>query len=299
VISCKKICITNNCHILSDFRPSSTQFFIILHRWGVVGWHIHNIDKGSFNSKNLDIVRGRTGFHQIIGYNYTTKSTSKSTVVENLPLARGTFSSQNFRRTVIYAYDKHRYQLPYHPAALQSGDDGFDTLTSQFAGTTQSPTSMYNPQSAGTTQGSTSMYNPQSAETGQGSGYIDNSQQKTTEDPISPTQQTYPSEWTWSEEYKSWWRLKSKDQYEWSTGPQETSANETASQPNFVETHVISVTKDGVLECPVDGSTKRLRREGFQWVEEVGRYVYVGNSGVEYRLQSLEPEGKGKGKKRA
>ena len=119
--------MTNNCHILSDFRPSSTQFFIILHRWGVVGWHIYNIDKGSFNSKNLDIARGRTGFHQIIGYNYTTKSTSKSTVVENLPLARGTFSSQNFRRTVIYAYDKHRYQLPYHPAALQSGDDGFDT----------------------------------------------------------------------------------------------------------------------------------------------------------------------------
>ena len=47
---------------------------------------------------------------------------------------------------------------------------------------------------------------------------------------------------------------------------------------------MISVTKDGVLECLVDGSTKRLRREGFQWVKEVGRYIYVGNSGVEYRL---------------
>ena len=285
VISCKKICMTNNCHILSDFRPSSTQFFIILHRWGAVGWHIHNIDRGSFNDRNLNFERGRTGFHEIIGYNYKDNKNKTSTVVQDLPIARGRFLSPDFSRIVTYRPDaKHSYQLPYDPRDLQSGDDGFDTLTSQFAGTTQSPTSMYN---------------PQSAETGQGSGYIDNSQQKTTEDSISPTQQTYPSEWTWSEEYKSWWRLKSKDQYEWSTGPQETSANETASQPNFVETHVISVTKDGVLECPVDGSTKRLRREGFQWVEEVGRYVYVGNSGVEYRLQSLEPEGKGKGKKRA
>jgi hypothetical protein len=62
---------------------------------------------------------------------------------------------------------------------------------------------------------------------------------------------------------------------------------------------MISVTKDGVLKCLVDRSIKRLRCEGFQWIKEVGRYVYVGNNSVEYRLQSLEPEGKGKGKKRA
>ncbi len=120
-------------------------------------------------------------------------------MVEDLPLARGTFSSPTFRRTVIYlTSDNQEYQLPYNPATL-SGDEGFDTPT----------------------------YSPQSAETIQDSIYGYNPQQTIAEGSSSSVQQTYRSEWEWSEEHKSWWRLDSNRQYEWhSNASQETSAGE-------------------------------------------------------------------------
>jgi hypothetical protein len=246
VISCKKIFITNNCHILSDFRPSSTQFFIILHRWGAVGWHIHNIDRGSFNDRNLNFERGRTGFHEIIGYNYKDNKNKTSTVVQDLPIARGRFLSPDFSRIVTYRPDaKHSYQLPYDPRDLQSGDDGFATLTSQSAGTSQqtypaqwqwsdeykqywrntsegqtewSPWLQETSTSNTTSQGSASMYNPQPTEPGQGSGYVNNAQQFPTEDTMSLTQQTYPTEWQWSDEYGQYYRQTSEGVYEYAPG---------------------------------------------------------------------------------
>lgn len=102
-----------------------TQVFIILHRWGFVGWHVQKIDKGAFPWISL----GSTGFHEIIGYDYRepdSGSSSNETVVRELRLARGIFHSQSFRRVIIYVADStHAYQLPYNPLHPQPGDEGY------------------------------------------------------------------------------------------------------------------------------------------------------------------------------
>ena len=129
-------------HAFSKFKTSRTQFFITLHRWGLVGWQVSKIvkiDKGFFPTKNLKVVPGHTGFHQIIGYNYTTDDSS--TKVKDLSIARGTFSCEGFRRTITYTTDhKQKYILPYHPHTLQYGDDGFkqpDTNWSEWEWNTE------------------------------------------------------------------------------------------------------------------------------------------------------------------
>lgn len=82
---------------------------------------MYRVDRGYFNSNNLKVIPGETGFHDIISYNY--KTARKTTAVEDLPLARGTFS--NFTRTVRY----DSYYLPYNPATPQSGDRELDSPT--------------------------------------------------------------------------------------------------------------------------------------------------------------------------
>ena len=119
--------------------PKSRLHIGRLHRWGVVGWQVSKIDKGFFPTKNLKVVPGHTGFHQIIGYNYTTDDSS--TKVKDLPIARATFSCEGFRRTITYTTDhKQKYILPYYPHTLQYGDDGFkqpDTNWSEWEWNTE------------------------------------------------------------------------------------------------------------------------------------------------------------------
>ena len=80
------------------------------------------LTKVFFNATNLAIMEGRTGFHDVIGYNYRNPTDgSNSTVVESLPLARGTFHDLAFRRILNY----HQYQLPYNPIDTQEGDEGY------------------------------------------------------------------------------------------------------------------------------------------------------------------------------
>jgi len=62
------------------------------------------------------------------------------------------------------------------------------------------------------------MYNPQPTEPGQGSGYVNNAQQFPTEDTMSLTQQTYPTEWQWSDEYGQYYRQTSEGVYEYAPG---------------------------------------------------------------------------------
>jgi len=117
----------------SKLRTISSQFFIRLHQWNVVNWQVCNIDRGFFNSKNLKIVLGQTGFHEIIGYNYVTCDTM--TNVTELPIARGAFSS--FQRIITYDIGHNQLcRLPYYPSGLEYGDNGFrepDTEWSEWA----------------------------------------------------------------------------------------------------------------------------------------------------------------------
>ena len=123
VISCKLRENPATTIYLTQFF-SRSQVFIKLHRSGFVGWNVHRIDKGVFDSSNLAIREGRTGFHEIIGYNYHISSqVSRPTVVNSLPLARGTFHDERFRRIILYQIDdRRRYQLPYNPEDPQEGD---------------------------------------------------------------------------------------------------------------------------------------------------------------------------------
>lgn len=102
-----------------------SQFFTILHRWGLVGWHVYKIDRSFFNNTNLVVREGETGFHNIIGYNYKNnpRGGNYPTVVEPLPLARGTFADSNFRRILSYADNTSQYRLPYIPETPQEGYD--------------------------------------------------------------------------------------------------------------------------------------------------------------------------------
>lgn len=161
---------------------------------------------------------------------------------------------------------------------MQSGDDGYTPPT-------------YNLQSSAT-------YNLQSHTTS-------SSSQQTLQ---SSVWQGYPTAWEWSKEHNSWWRYTSPTDHEWST-PSESSATQKSTSDvgqssqaqvssQVLEGHVTSLKDHGsTLVCKLsDGTTKSLRRSVFHPVAEKNCHVNIGKSGTEYRLESLEPEGKGKGK---
>ncbi|TAQ89904.1 hypothetical protein B7494_g1778 [Chlorociboria aeruginascens] len=148
----------------------TSQAFIIFHRWGVVNWNVRRIDRGAFDGTNLRVDQGRTGFHEIIGYNYRD-SGGRLTLVDSLPLARGSFLDQNFRRILTYQPDnRHSYSLPYNPPTPQRGDLSYNTdstmstygVASPYSTTPPYSTTLYTTTSLSSTTSytATSSYSP-------------------------------------------------------------------------------------------------------------------------------------------
>ena len=184
VISCEYVLIKvgKPALVWHSYKGSRSQFFIALHRYSAVSWHVKKIDRGIFNRTNLVVTEGRTGFHEIIGYNYKIPRCHQPTVVESLPLARGTFHSQAFRRTLLYQANHHRYRIPYNPDTPEEGDEGYDDTHSQQPATY-----------------------PSSFE----------------QAPESSTSQVPDSDWIWSHEHRKFWRTK-HGEYEWTVAGTQT-----------------------------------------------------------------------------
>lgn len=115
----------SNIEYIDGCRDFIAQFFITLHLWGLVGWHVHKIERGKFDGKNLRVDIGKTGFHSIIWLQLRHQSKRLYPGDKFTPCS-GQVWDANFRRVLSYQVPgKCPYELPHAPGTPQEGDENF------------------------------------------------------------------------------------------------------------------------------------------------------------------------------